>query len=144
MKKLLLESGVQSDLVCPYCDFDAAQEDYESRGEHTPFKKGDARTKFEYDYWRWCPLCGWEQYEASDELAEEWYNIDDTGERHPDNPYEIKPDKAALKEVKKIKPLVDKLWDVDDELDTWQILRRWLPKFHKAEGFPYLVIKEIF
>ena len=143
MEKLLLEVGVQDDVECPYCGFEAAQEDYESRGEHTPFKKGDARTKFEYNYWRWCPLCGWQQYEASDELIEEWYNIDDTGERHPDNPYEIEPKKEALKEVKKIKPLVDKLWEVD-ELDIYHILEKWFPIVHKAESFPHLVIKEIF
>lgn len=143
MKKLLLEVGVQKELKCPCCGFEAAQEDYESRGDHTPFNKRDARTKFGYDYWKWCPLCGWEQYEASNELVETWYDIDDTGERHPDNPYEIEPKKEALKEVKKIRPLINKLWDVD-ELNIWQVFNRWYPEVHKAEGFLYLVIKEIF
>jgi len=141
--KMLTETGVQEDLDCPYCGYNAAQEDYESRADHSPFKREDARIKFGYNYWRWCPVCGWEQYEASDELVEEWYDIDDTGERHPDNPYEIKPDKEAVIGAKKILPLIDKLCDVD-ELDIWQILEHWIPKFHKAEGFPRLVIKEIF
>lgn len=143
MKRLLLEVGVDDDVKCPYCKFTAAQQHYESRAEYSPFKGRDARTKFRYNYWTYCPVCGWEQYKASDSLEEEWWDIDDTGEKHPDNPYKIKPDKESLKEAKKIIPLIDKLWDVD-ELYVLEILEKWLPKFHKAEGFLYLVIKEIF
>jgi len=68
----LNETGVSSECTCPYCGYEEAMEEYESRGEYEAKWNGQIVTG--YTYWRMCFLCGWESVEADDEAYE--YIID--------------------------------------------------------------------
>ena len=63
MKKFLLETGVSDEEECPYCGYPEATSMYESRSEFT-YKKVD------YQYFAYCPVCGWQRYGGEDDEGE--------------------------------------------------------------------------
>lgn len=77
------EVGVSGESECPYCHYPQAADEYESRGEYT--YKG-----IDYQYLKFCPVCGWTQYGGED---------DENGEIN------LAPSAKRLLEAKKIMKL---------------------------------------
>lgn len=108
MKKYLVEVGVTDDTECPHCGFESAMSDYESRAEFKP-------TYFQHDgaylYNKYCPLCGWSEYEDYKPTEEE-----EESEDWPDDPFvEAEPSNEQIRISKSIQNLLSKAPDSADE-----------------------------
>lgn len=82
----LNETGVNDEIVCPYCGYPEANDQYESGGITYRGKN--------FQYFKYCPICGWTQYGGDD---------DEEGE------YNIPPKANKLIEAQKIVAIYKKL-----------------------------------
>jgi len=139
MKKLLLETGIQEDTNCPYCGYDEAVEDYESRAEYQP-----ANFKFAggYYYGKSCPMCGWSEYNDYSPTDEE--EDEDKGECPLDPYLEYEPNDENIAVSKRIQKLTDKAPDEVNNVLVNTIFDLFEPQKHDFEDFKCLVFNYIF
>jgi hypothetical protein len=91
-------SGYSEDMTCPYCDFQAAQYNSESRGEG----RGETET---------CDICGYYSYEPKDDYDE----YEEEGYPAGEQP----PEPAIIPYAKFMAELWHIIWDMDDDEDEF-------------------------
>lgn len=127
IRKQLNETGVSDDIECPHCGFESALHDYESRAEFTPknFNHDGA-----YLYQKYCPLCGWSEYEDYQPTDEELDAADDDDDADwPDDPFvEAEPSNEQMRNSKDIQYLLSKAPDEADEFLSEYIWARHDPE----------------
>ena len=107
--KRLNETGVGGETTCPYCGFDNAMDEYESRGQFT------YNGKHEYTNMSFCYLCGWQKYwddesNSGDEDDETNYEGEINVPPNYEGEINVPPKPIILKEAKRIiKKIYDKL-----------------------------------
>ncbi len=110
-------SGYSEDIECPYCGWEAAEYNHESRGEY----RGETHQ---------CYICGWDEYN--------WADLWDEEDQDAPEEYEDIPSDEIISLAKIIIPFVD--YTIDDDAFSDNIV--WsglLPKLLKEENWYKLI-----